>query len=256
MDQVRHINLRVQMYTNLPKATQLVTNGQNGIWALTSESNLVLYDGNHCNGLQVHSKVPASTRLFTDREGGVWVWVPSSSKAAALSTTLQSGLWHVDDNGEANCVVGDLPGQSLVASDSSHCGILILVPNGNGSSTSMLRHVNSSGVHQREQILSVNFRDVRCLADDGADGALVHYKKADAGWTLAKATFGGSTISDTCTCPKNAKISTTAGRGVVWVLKKTGKKRFWRLQCLRGSRSLEQLAEKYPAGSLLGGALE
>jgi len=103
--------------------------------------------------------------------------------------------------------------------------------------------------------LPFSFDSVQSIVDDGDDGAILHYKSKEGGWKLARAMFGQSDVIQLCSCPKNAKVSTTVG-GAIWVLKKQGKGSHWGLQYLNGARSIEDSVDiKYPVGSFLGGAL-
>jgi len=124
-------DLRIPMYQNLPRATQLVTNGaSHGLWMLVPEaaaaaittnsrrnnrsnnnsrnsSKLIFYNGDHMDGLVTEQRVPSRSgvRLFQDvASGGVWVYVPSAAnnrERRQQANTLTAGLWHISTAGEA-----------------------------------------------------------------------------------------------------------------------------------------------------------
>jgi len=266
-------NFRIPMYENLPKASQLVTNGrQKGVWVLLSEdsdlgtsesskqqsgSNLWLFDESNLDGVPVgsgDSRVPLASRLFMDvGNGGVWCWVPPS---AAKLSTLAAGLWYIKVSGETTKALSDLPENSIVVSDSAREGVLLLVP-GSGN-TWKLMHAKSSAssgdIITREQQIDFEYENVQSMVDDGADGALVHLtKKSGASWKLARAVFGETTMVEKYNCPKKARIAST-GQGEVWVLKKLGKGTSWGLQYLHENNTIEESAEKYAVNSILCGS--
>jgi len=186
------------------------------------------------------------------------VWQKMRSKKTRLSTTwvvgvevvaieLMPGRLYIGPANEGTC--------GWLASDCERKGVLIL-KHDDGSGRTDLVHIFSCDNPRKQVLLNVWFDSVKSILDDGVGGALLHYKSKKGAWKLANASFGESDIVDKYSCPKSSKLSTT-GRGAVWVLQKQGNGSQWGLQYLNGAKSIiaDNDDSKYPAGSLLAGAL-
>jgi hypothetical protein len=248
--QVTETGLYVPMYRGLKKGMQqLVANGCNGFWGLTSvnetESNLIFVDANNVNGKLICKRIPSVTQLFMDCTGGVWMYIAAHDASRAI---LSPGLYHVNALGRWLRIVSDLDKKCLLCSDSGRKGILFLLP-GKKAGESVLSHIGAFRL-RRNQKLDVDFSKVQAIYDDGRDGALIHYK-SHSGWKLANASFGDRNVYDKYPCPRNAQVTTTGKLGSVWVLKKKGAYRG--IQYLCGENSIADSPQKYNVGTFLGG---